>query len=58
MSQPTRSKVWQIPLVLAALILFGLLAALLGNGAWKVLSWIAMATPLIVITWKLAASKK
>ncbi len=42
--------VWTIPLSLAALTIFGLLAALLGqHGVWWVLSWIALAIPLLVI---------
>jgi hypothetical protein len=43
------SAVWRWPAVLAGLTLFGLLSALLGEGGlWWVLSWIALATPLIV----------
>jgi hypothetical protein len=41
---------WGWPLALAALSIFGLLAALLGQGGiWWVLSWIALATPLALI---------
>ncbi|HWB50402.1 MAG TPA: hypothetical protein VG651_14925 [Stellaceae bacterium] len=41
---------WGWPLSLAALSLFGLLSALLGQGGvWWLLSWIALAVPLIVI---------
>jgi len=41
---------WRWPLVLAGLTLFGLLSALLGEGgAWWVLSWIALAAPLLTI---------
>ena len=44
------SAVWRWPLVLAGLTLFGLLSALLGEGGlWWVLSWIALALPLLVI---------
>jgi dolichyl-phosphate-mannose--protein O-mannosyl transferase len=43
------SAVWRWPLLLAGLTLFGLLSALLGEGGmWWVLSWIALATPLVV----------
>ena len=43
-------KVWRWPLLLAALTIFGLLSALLGEeGVWRVLSWLALATPLVVI---------
>lgn len=40
--------IWGVPIVLAALIVFGLLAALLGTGVWHGLSWIAMAIPILV----------
>jgi hypothetical protein len=46
-------KIWQIPLLLSVLILFGLLAALLGTGVWYWLSWLAMIIPLIVICRKI-----
>lgn len=41
-------KVWGMPLLLAALTLFGLLSALLGSGIWNWLSWIALATPVYI----------
>jgi hypothetical protein len=34
---------------MAALIVFGLLAALLGTDAWHVLSWIALVVPIGVM---------
>jgi hypothetical protein len=44
------SAIWRWPLVLAGLTLFGLLSALLGEGGvWWVLSWIALAVPLLTI---------
>lgn len=45
-------KVWGIPLILAAITLFGLLAALLGTGVWYILSWIALIIPIVIIVWK------
>ena len=45
-------KVWQIPLLLGCITLFGLLAALLGTGIWYWLAWAAMALPLLVIACK------
>jgi hypothetical protein len=46
------SAVWRWPLVLAGLTLFGLLSALLGEGGvWWVLSWIALAVPLLAIVY-------
>ncbi len=38
--------VWRMPLLLGGLIVFGLLAALLGTGAWHWAAWIALCVPL------------
>lgn len=38
--------VWTWPLVLGALTLVGLLAALLGDGAWDAVSWLALGAPV------------
>ncbi|SDT32963.1 hypothetical protein SAMN05216490_3108 [Mucilaginibacter mallensis] len=46
-------KIWRIPVLLSALILFGLLAALLGTGFWYWLAWAALLVPLFVICRKL-----
>ncbi|UGV25088.1 hypothetical protein E0H22_05015 [Rhodopseudomonas boonkerdii] len=44
------ARIWQWPLVLAALTCLGLASALLGEGGvWWGLSWIALAIPLVVI---------
>jgi low affinity Fe/Cu permease len=53
MNKPRRTagQIWRWPIMLAALTLFGLLSALLGQGGiWWLLSWIALAVPLITIT--------
>jgi len=44
------TRIWKIPALLAVLTMFGLLAALLGTGAWHVLAWVALAIPAIVFT--------
>jgi hypothetical protein len=41
--------VWTIPLLLTGLSLIGLLAALIGDKGWDVLSWISLGIPLVVI---------
>jgi hypothetical protein len=42
--------VWRWPAFLAALTIFGLLSALLGEGGvWWGLSWATLAVPLLVI---------
>jgi len=39
--------VFAVPALLAALTLFGLLAALLGEGVWRWCAWGALALPLL-----------
>lgn len=43
------SRIWSIPILLAALTLFGLLAALLGVGIWHGLAWTALCVPLAIL---------
>lgn len=45
----TFKKVWRTPLFLGLTTLFGLLAALLGTGAWYWVAWLTVALPLLVI---------
>jgi hypothetical protein len=40
-----------MPLLLAALSAGGLVSALLGDGAWDVLSWLALGALPVVIAW-------
>ena len=49
-------KVYQIPLVLAAITIAGLLFALFGDGGWDTLSWIFLAIPVAVIIQKIVVS--
>jgi len=51
-------KVYGPPCILAAVVAYGLLSALLGDGLWDELSWIALAIPLVVIAWKCSFWKK
>ena len=49
-SRHSFGQVWRWPMVLAALTVFGLLSALLGQGGvWWALSWIALSIPLVVV---------
>jgi hypothetical protein len=53
-NRPSRDKspldIFAIPLALAALTVFGLLAALLGQGdLWRYFSWAALTAPIGVI---------
>lgn len=50
---------WGWPIGLAALTLFGLLSALIGEGGiWWRLSWAALAAPLLVIAHHLRRARK
>lgn len=53
--------IWTIPLLLGIVSLFGLIAALVGDDLWDVLSWLTLAIPLLVIgrfIWKPTAVKR
>ncbi len=45
-------------IVLAAITIYGLLSALLGDGIWDAFSWIALAIPLFVIALKYVNGKR
>ncbi len=45
-------KVYGPAVVIAVITLYGLVSALLGDGVWDELSWVALAVPLVVIVWK------
>ena len=51
-------KVYGPAILLAAITAYGLLSALLGDGIWDELSWVALAIPLTVIAWKCVFRKK
>ncbi len=42
---------WGWPLVMALLSVVGLLAALLGDGAWDWLSWVTLGIPTLACCW-------
>jgi hypothetical protein len=43
-------QIWRWPTLIATLVVFGLLAALIGHdGAWLALSWIALSVPFMII---------
>jgi len=41
--------IWGMPIALGVLSVFGLLAALLGTGAWHWASWVSLSILLLVI---------
>lgn len=52
----TRSfrQIWSVPIALAILSAMGLTSALIGDGLWDVLSWIALGAPIGAVGWALA----
>jgi len=53
-----KQSTFAIPMILAALTLFGLLFALFLDGIWHVPAWIALSAPVLAIAWALRAAKK
>ncbi|MGY2809346.1 MULTISPECIES: hypothetical protein [unclassified Bradyrhizobium] len=49
MSAARWSIIFLVPVLNFAVIAFGLVLALLGDGIWDQASWIALAVPLVVI---------
>lgn len=52
--RPPGRTVWQVfwmPMLLALISLFGLLSALLGDGLFDALSWLALSVPIAVALW-------
>jgi hypothetical protein len=47
----TFGQIFGVPIVLAILTAAGLLSALLGDGVWNALSWLALGILLVVIAW-------
>lgn len=48
-------RVWAVPAGLAGSSLLGLAAALVADGIWDALSWLALGAPLLVIAWYVCA---
>ena len=44
----TNRQIWGIPLLCVLLTAIGLLAALLGEGVWRWLSWAALGVPAAI----------
>jgi hypothetical protein len=42
----TNGRIFAMPLLIGVLSLIGLVAALVGDGLWNALSWIALAIPI------------
>lgn len=49
MTKRNFTRLWGTPLALALLSITGLITALVGDGFWDILSWMALGIPLVVI---------
>lgn len=47
----TRTRIWAMPVLLAVLTTVGLVAALLGDGAWDLVSAVTLGAPVAVGAW-------
>lgn len=45
------AAIFALPLVLAAVTIVGLVSALLGDGLFDAVSWVALAVPLLPVAW-------
>jgi hypothetical protein len=49
MSPPlSKTQIWCVPATLRVVSLVGLASALLADGPWDALSWLALAAPVVV----------
>ncbi|MCA1454457.1 hypothetical protein I6F35_14690 [Bradyrhizobium sp. BRP22] len=42
------TQIFLVPAIIAVIVAFGLVSALLGDGIWDTTSWIALGVPLAV----------
>jgi hypothetical protein len=42
------TQIFLVPAIIALIVAFGLISALLGDGVWDAASWVALAFPLAV----------
>ncbi|WP_293393372.1 hypothetical protein [Phenylobacterium sp. RIFCSPHIGHO2_01_FULL_69_31] len=45
------ARVFAAPSAIAALSLFGLVAALIGDGPWDAAGWLGLTAPLAALAW-------
>jgi hypothetical protein len=51
-------QVFRAPIIIAALSLFGLIAALLGDGVWDALGAAALASTVVAAAWALITRRR
>lgn len=47
----TTIQIWRAPIVLSIVSAIGLVSALLGDGIWDALSWVALTAPIAAVLW-------
>jgi hypothetical protein len=50
--------IFAIPAIVAVLTLFGLVAALIGDGAWDAVGWVTIGVSPIGLAWALLARRR
>ncbi len=50
----TTKQIWAVPMVLGIVSAIGLVSALVGDGIWDALSWVALAAPIAAVLWSAA----
>lgn len=48
-------QIWAIPIILGLSSAAGLMAALLGDGLYDLVSWLALALPIVVVSYFVAS---
>ena len=43
------TRIFLVPGIIALVVAFGLISALLGDGVWDAASWIALGVPLVTV---------
>jgi hypothetical protein len=49
--KPRTVRIWPVPIALGVLTSVGLVAALVADGFWDVVSWIGLGVPVAVALW-------
>jgi hypothetical protein len=49
--QRSALQVFAVPIILGALSAVGLVAGLLGDNVWDIVSWLALGIPCLVMAW-------
>lgn len=55
---PALARTFAVPAVIAVASLVGLIAALLGDGAFDAVSWLALGVPLAVVAWAMVKRRR